>query len=102
MSALGEWTSPRTGATYPSGWRVVVPSRALELDLVPTRRDQELATAATVGIAYWEGQVEVQGARATEPISGLGYVELTGYASTQPRTAAASSDATVAASAGVP
>ncbi|HYN68725.1 MAG TPA: carotenoid 1,2-hydratase, partial [Candidatus Eisenbacteria bacterium] len=32
----GSWTSPTTGAVYPSGWRVRVPSQGLELTLTPT------------------------------------------------------------------
>jgi predicted secreted hydrolase len=102
VQATDTWTSPRTGAVYPSGWRVAVPAQDLELELVPTQRDQELDTSATVGLAYWEGQVEVGGRRGDAPIMGLGYVELTGYASTQPRTAAASSAAAASASSGVP
>jgi predicted secreted hydrolase len=102
IEATGSWASPHTGAVYPSGWRVAVPGHALSLELVPTQLDQELDTGATVGMAYWEGQVEVRGTRANQPISGLGYVELTGYASTQPSTAAASSPAAASASAGVP
>jgi predicted secreted hydrolase len=102
VEATGSWTSPHTGAVYPSGWRVVVPGHALALELMPTQLDQELDTGATVGMAYWEGQVEVRGTRANQPIRGLGYVELTGYASTQPSTAAASSPAAASASAGVP
>jgi predicted secreted hydrolase len=76
---------------YPSGWRVSVPGKGLTLELTPTQLDQELESSATVGMAYWEGQVEISGSRGDEPITGLGYVELTGYAPTQPRTAAASS-----------
>lgn len=101
-TATGSWTSPHSGAVYPSGWTVEVPSLELALALEPTLLDQELQTAATTGLAYWEGQVEVHGTRGGAPLSGLGYVELTGYASTQASTVAASPAATAAASAGVP
>jgi predicted secreted hydrolase len=66
------WTSPRTGTTYPSGWRVR--SDDLDLVLTPLLRDQELDTRATTGQVYWEGAVSVTGTR-----TGRGYVELTGY-----------------------
>jgi predicted secreted hydrolase len=102
VTATGSWTSPHTGAVYPSGWEISVPKQALALRLAPTQLDQELETGATVGMSYWEGQVEIAGTRGGQAIGGLGYVELTGYASTQPRTAAASSPAAVDASAGVP
>lgn len=42
--------------------------------------EQELDTRATTGVIYWEGEVIVEGTRAGEPVAGLGYVELTGYA----------------------
>jgi predicted secreted hydrolase len=102
VEATGTWTSPRTGAVYPSGWQVAVPGRSLYVQLTPTQLDQELDSAATVGLAYWEGQVEVRGVQGDEPISGLGYVELTGYASTQPSTTAASSATAGGASSAVP
>ena len=102
VEATGAWASPHTGATYPSGWHVAVPEAGLSLELMPTQLDQELNTNNTVGMAYWEGQVEVRGTRGGASITGLGYVELTGYASTQPSTAAASSPAAASASTGVP
>lgn len=77
---LGTWTSPHTGATYPSGWRVLVPAHALDLELTPTQLDQELLTTETTGLTYWEGQVRVRSLGGPADVTGLGYVELTGYA----------------------
>ena len=31
ISADGEWTSPETGTTYPSGWTITVPEDELEM-----------------------------------------------------------------------
>lgn len=78
ITASGSWKSPHTGATYPSGWRLRVPSAALDLTLVPTVRDQELANTAG-GVSYWEGAVDVRDT-ASGQRRGVGYVELTGYA----------------------
>jgi predicted secreted hydrolase len=75
--ATGTWKSPHTGGTYPSGWRVRVPSANLDVTLAPTLLDQELADTSS-GVSYWEGAVDVLDA-AGKPI-GVGYVELTGYA----------------------
>jgi predicted secreted hydrolase len=83
VEALGTWTSPHTGATYPSGWQIDVRALELSLRLEATQLDQELVTTATTGLAYWEGQVMVSGRRASQSLAGLGYVELTGYAATQ-------------------
>ncbi len=69
------WTSPR-GDTYPGGWQIAVPALDLKLRIVPVLDDQELATL----VRYWEGAVDVTGTRSGRPISGRGYVELTGYA----------------------
>jgi predicted secreted hydrolase len=87
VEATGSWTSPRSGATYPSGWRLSLPSERLKLVLTPSLRDQELDTTATTEVIYWEGEVVVEGTRAGGAIAGLGYVELTGYASTAEPTA---------------
>jgi predicted secreted hydrolase len=70
------WRSPRSGATYPSRWTVRVPSIDLTLAVEPYVADQEL----NVSYVYWEGAVGFSGQRAGVPISGQGYVEMTGYA----------------------
>jgi RND superfamily putative drug exporter len=80
VTPTGSWTSPRTGAVYPSGWRVEVPSEELVIDLEPTVAEQELDTRATTGVIYWEGSQRVSATRAGEPVGGEAYVELTGYA----------------------
>jgi predicted secreted hydrolase len=72
----GTWRSPHSGATYPARWQVSVPAANLTLEIAPHLADQEL----NVSYAYWEGAVQVSGARAGRPVGGNGYVELTGYA----------------------
>lgn len=80
----GEWVSPRTGGHYPSGWIVRIPGLGLELKLTPTVLDQELVARSMGGLAYWEGSVRVTGTSAGRPVTGQGYVELTGYAGKSP------------------
>ena len=75
----GTWTSPHNGATYPSGWKISVPNEGAELRITPTIKDQELVSRSILGITYWEGSVLVEGRDQGEPVSGMGYVELTGY-----------------------
>ena len=70
-----EWTSSTTGITYPSGWEIRIPEHDLELTVVPLIPDQEMQ----VNYVYWEGAVEVVAQLAGRPLSGRGYVELTGY-----------------------
>ena len=80
LTPTGSWTSPSSGATYPSGWTIDVPAEGWSLILTPTLEDQELDTRASTGVIYWEGEVVVTGAADGESIGGYGYVELTGYA----------------------
>lgn len=79
VTPTGSWTSPATGATYPSGWTVALPGQALDLVLEPTVLDQELDTRPTTGVIYWEGSQRVTGTSGGSPVTGRGYVELTGY-----------------------
>jgi predicted secreted hydrolase len=80
VERLGSWRSPRSGATYPAGWRLTLPGRGLVIDITPELADQELATKAS-GITYWEGACQVKGFwHGGRPVSGQAFVELTGYA----------------------
>lgn len=76
----GDWRSPASGAVYPARWRVAVPGAALDLTLEPRLVDQELVTRESTGVTYWEGAVSARGTRGSAPLSGRGFVELTGYA----------------------
>jgi predicted secreted hydrolase len=84
VRSTGTWTSPKTGATYPAGWRIEVPSQSLVIDLAPTVADQELDTRPSTGVVYWEGSQRVTATRSGRPITGEAYVELTGYATAKP------------------
>ncbi|MGZ8955302.1 MAG: lipocalin-like domain-containing protein [Methylovulum sp.] len=75
ITTLDSWKSPHSEITYPSRWRLSVPSQSLELEIVPLINDQEL----NVSYRYWEGAVKVTGTKQGKPISGQGYVELAGY-----------------------
>lgn len=73
---LETWRSPNSGTEYPSGWRLEVPSLDLQLEIKPSLIDQEM----NVSYTYWEGAVNIKGTVGGSQISGVGYVELTGYA----------------------
>jgi predicted secreted hydrolase len=77
MSAAESWKSPATGAQYPVGWRVVLPGQQIEFTIKTILKDQELKLGP---ITYWEGAIDAGGTRDGKPISGRGYLELTGYA----------------------
>ena len=70
LEVLDRWTSPESGAEYPSGWRMQIPGEGVDLTITPVMPNQEL----NVSVRYWEGAVDITGSSA-----GHGYVELTGY-----------------------
>ena len=75
------WTSPASGGSYPVEWQVAVPADSLQLAVTPVLDTQEIVGART-SVKYWEGAVDVKGTRAGKPITGRGYLEMTGYAGT--------------------
>ncbi len=81
LKVTGRWTSAKSGATYPSGWSIAIPSADITLTLKPYIADQEMHVSFT----YWEGAVEIKGTSNGASVSGSGYVEMTGYAGAMAR-----------------
>ncbi|MCC5876047.1 MAG: carotenoid 1,2-hydratase [Candidatus Sumerlaeia bacterium] len=75
----GTWTSPRSGAVYPMGWKITFPDHDGAVIVKPVFEDQEMDTMRYTGTYYWEGAVTIEGTFGGEPVSGRGYVELVGY-----------------------
>lgn len=77
LESTGTWKSPKTGAVYPSGWKLTINTSTgpIHLEGTPLMVDQELNTST----AYWEGATRFVGTDNGIPVSGYGYVELTGY-----------------------
>ncbi len=78
LEVRDRWTSPETGAVYPSGWRLRIPGEAVDLRIEPALRDQENIGSRSGHLFYWEGAVEIRDTGTGRPL-GRGYVELTGY-----------------------
>ena len=76
IQVLDNWKSKNSGAEYPSAWRISIPELELTLEITPYIKDQELL----VSFIYWEGAVMISGDISGSPVSGSGYIELTGYA----------------------
>ena len=74
------WTSPDSGGSYPVAWRIAVPSLGIELGAEAVVDAQELRTGRSTGVTYWEGTIDVRGTRDGAPVTGRGYLEMTGYA----------------------
>lgn len=80
IEVLDRWKSPRNNGLYPMKWRLSVPTLGLELIVTPAFPDQELDTAKSTKVIYWEGAVSAHGTDQGRPVKGRGYVEMTGYA----------------------
>lgn len=76
------WESPLDGARYPVAWSLELPAESLSLELQPLRDDQEL----DMMLRYWAGSLRVSGEARGRPVSGVGYLELTGYAHRRAQT----------------
>jgi predicted secreted hydrolase len=69
------WTSAATGGSYPVEWVVEVPSLHLNAAIHTPLAQQEF----TGGTTYWEGAIDISATRAGRHLSGVGYLEMTGY-----------------------
>lgn len=69
------WRAPGTGAEYPLHWRLAIPQLGLELQLTPLLEAQELLQPQP----SWSGAVIVTGDRGGQPVTGAGFIDLTGY-----------------------
>lgn len=79
--APGEtWRSPGSEAAYPVRWRVEIPAERIALDARAVFPEQELVTAESTRVTYWEGLVGVSGESRGKAVTGEGYLEMTGYA----------------------
>jgi len=80
MEVLGTWKSPGSGGAYPNRWQIRIPSAGVDLQLAPLVAAQELITAGSTGVTYWEGAVDGRGSSSGKSVICEGYVEMTGYA----------------------
>jgi geranylgeranyl pyrophosphate synthase/predicted secreted hydrolase len=78
LEPAGEWTSVRSFHSYPTRWKLDIPSAALSLDGAVAFGDQEFVTVLSKP-AFWEGRVDVGGHRGGAAVTGKAYVERSGY-----------------------
>jgi predicted secreted hydrolase len=55
-----------------------VPSIGFKAELHTPMAQQEL-TGTRAGASYWEGAIDVDATRLGRPLTGVGYLEMTGY-----------------------
>jgi predicted secreted hydrolase len=70
------WTSGATGGRYPVEWTIVVPN----LDFKAAVRTPLARQEITGSTNYWEGAIDIDAKRLGKRQSGVGYLEMTGYA----------------------
>lgn len=80
VNVLKTWKSRKSDAVYPAHWQIRIHPLALDLTVSPNLADQEMQTLQSTGVIYWEGSVSLTGMKQGKPLTGQGYVELTGYA----------------------
>ena len=77
LEVTDTWTSTIDNESeYPVAWRMRLPEYDLDFTVDSYFPGQEM----DVSVRYWEGAVRIDGTSGEIPLSGRGYVELTGYA----------------------
>jgi hypothetical protein len=77
QGASRPWTSPATGQTYPTRWRISIPALRSELDVrITGDPDQEIETPD--GSGYLEATAAFTGTYNGRKVRGENYVEMTG------------------------
>ena len=69
------WTSLTSETRYPVQWQVRIPDRGINLNVQAWRKNQETDDIPK----GWRGMVSVSGQVRENPVTGFGYVQLTGY-----------------------
>lgn len=80
VTVVDRWKSAKSGAVYPSRWRLQIEHLGIDLVIASRLADQEMDTNQSTGVTYWEGSVSIEGRSSEGRVKGDGYVELTGYA----------------------
>ncbi len=70
LDRLGTWQCPKSGETFSHGWRLRLPARNTDFEIVPT------VAAQLLHKGLWEGSCRVRGKSSGEDILGRAYVEL--------------------------
>jgi len=73
------WASPITRGRYPIHWKVSIPRLSIELEAKTPLESQELTGKTVFAPNYWEGAIVLTGRRGPQSLSGVGYLEMTGY-----------------------
>lgn len=82
VRAKSKWLSPLSKGNYPMNWEIEIPEKQIKLQVNADFNNQELVTKRSTDVTYWEGASSITGTKMGKPITGEGYVEMTGYSET--------------------
>lgn len=75
LSQLGDqWTSKKTGYTYPIAWEIKIPKKNIHIKTRSKVENSEFDAQLTTYNHYWEGALKIEGTH-----TGRGFMELYGY-----------------------
>lgn len=77
VTPLRSWESTHTDGVYPLDWDITITPMEWDVQVRTSIDDQEMHNPLQ---NYWEGVVTINGARGETVVNGVGFVELTGYA----------------------
>lgn len=72
------WTSAKTFVSYPVSWKLEIPNLHISLSVTADFPEQEFITTLSMP-AFWEGAINATGNFAGVQVTGLGYIERTGF-----------------------
>lgn len=79
IRSKSKWLSPLSKGNYPMNWEIEIPEKQIKLQVSADFDSQELVTKRSTDVTYWEGASSITGTKMGKPITGEGYVEMTGY-----------------------
>ncbi|HIA51882.1 MAG TPA: carotenoid 1,2-hydratase [Candidatus Melainabacteria bacterium] len=82
IRSKSKWLSPKSKGNYPMNWDIEIPSKQIKLQVNADFDSQELVTKRSTDVTYWEGSSTITGTKLGKPVTGEGYVEMTGYSET--------------------
>ena len=62
-----------------NSWKIAIAKLGIELEARTSLESQEVTSKSKLAPNYWEGAIVITGQRNSQPLSGTGYLEMTGY-----------------------
>ncbi|OFY87547.1 MAG: hypothetical protein A3F72_20935 [Bacteroidetes bacterium RIFCSPLOWO2_12_FULL_35_15] len=75
----GYWYDPVNHKYYSQGWRLINPSKGINIDMTPAIQNQVINVTL---FKFWEGSTILKGTVENQPVDGLGFAELVAARST--------------------